>query len=233
MAWRLGLTLGNVRGVPWSERRPRVRWELYSIRKVQATSDVLQHLWKCFMRVSLRGARVMTTTTVWQTIVIRDLLLDVNDGPGVAEKEDATEQGVKRKRAPHTKGPCPHGVKYRSACKVCSACPHGRKRAKCKECGGASICEHGRVRSECKECGGASICEHGRERRRCKECGGSQICEHGRVRSRCKECGGSSICEHGRQRHTCKECGGSQICEHGRRRYRCKECRASKAGTNA
>ena len=73
------------------------------------------------MRVSLRGARVMTTTTVWQTIVIRDLLLDVNDGPGVAEKEDATEQGVKRKRAPHTKGPCPHGVKYRSACKVCAA----------------------------------------------------------------------------------------------------------------
>ena len=78
------------------------------------------------MSASLRGARVMTTTTVWQTIVIRDLLLDVDDEPGVAEKEDATVKGTKRKRAPHTKGPCPHGVKYRSACKVCSACPHGR-----------------------------------------------------------------------------------------------------------
>ena len=97
------------------------------------------------------------TTTVWQTIVIRDLLLDVDVEPGVAEKEDATVKGTKRKRAPHTKGPCPHGVKYRSACKVCSACPHGRKRAKCKECGGSQICEHGRVRSECKECHGSSV----------------------------------------------------------------------------
>ena len=70
--------------------------------------------------------------------------------PGVAEKEDATVKGTKRKRAPHTKGPCEHGVKYRSNCKVCSACPHGRWRAQCKECGGAGICEHGRMRSNAR-----------------------------------------------------------------------------------
>ena len=57
--------------------------------------------------------------------------------------------GAKRKRAPPTKGPCEHGVQYRSRCKVCGACPHGRRRAQCKECGGASICEHGRQRSKC------------------------------------------------------------------------------------
>ena len=139
------------------------------------------------MSVSLRGARVMTTT-VWQTIVIRDLLLDVDVEPGVAEKEDATVKGTKRKRAPHTKGPCEHGVKYRSQCKVCLKCEHGRNRYACKECGGSRFCEHGRQRSRCKECGGASICEHGRIRYQCKECGGSGICEHGRERYSCKEC---------------------------------------------
>ena len=87
-----------------------------------------------------------------------------------ANEEDGVKQGAKRKRAPHTKGPCEHGVKYRSQCKVCSACPHGRRRSQCKECGGASICEHGRVRSMCKECGGGSFCEHGRVRSQCKEC---------------------------------------------------------------
>ena len=39
---------------------------------------------------------------------------------------DAAEQGVKRKRASPTKGPCEHGVKYRSQCKVCRKCEHGR-----------------------------------------------------------------------------------------------------------
>ena len=47
---------------------------------------------------------------------------------------DAAEQGVKRKRASPTKGPCEHGVKYRSQCKVCRKCEHGRKRYECKEC---------------------------------------------------------------------------------------------------
>ena len=68
---------------------------------------------------------------------------------------DVAKSGVKRKRAPPTKGPCEHGVKYRSQCKVCSACPHGRRRYACKECGGSQICEHGRVRSKCKECIGS------------------------------------------------------------------------------
>ena len=91
------------------------------------------------------------------------------------EGEEVTKKGVKRKRAPYTKGPCEHGVKYRSKCKVCSACPHGRKRRYCKDCGGSGICEHGSRRSECKECGGSRICEHGRRRSTCKDCGGPRI----------------------------------------------------------
>ena len=86
------------------------------------------------------------------------------------EDKDATKKGVKRKRAPRTKGPCEHGVKPRSRCKVCCACPHGKWRRFCKECGGAAICQHGRQRSKCKECGGGSICVHARIRSRCKEC---------------------------------------------------------------
>ena len=117
-----------------------------------------------------------------------------------ANEQDGVKQGVKRKRAPTTKGPCEHGMKPRSKCKVCSACPHGRRRRECKECGGSSFCEHGRHRTQCKECGGSQVCQHGRVRTTCKECGGSGICEHGRRRYHCKECGGASICEHGRQR---------------------------------
>ena len=98
-----------------------------------------------------------------------------------ASDGDGANKGVKRKRAPQTKGPCEHGVKYRSKCKVCRKCEHGRIRYNCKDCGGGSICEHGRIRSQCKECGGASICEHGRRRRECKECGGASICEIGRA----------------------------------------------------
>ena len=48
------------------------------------------------------------------------------EGRASEEAEDASNKGTKRKRAPHTKGPCEHGVKYRSQCKVCSACPHGK-----------------------------------------------------------------------------------------------------------
>ena len=95
------------------------------------------------MSASLRGARVMTTT-VWQPIVIRDSSLMSMIEPGVAEKEGATEQGTKRKRAPHTKGPCEHGVKYRSNCKVCSGCPHGRWRSSVQ---GVRWCRDLRARS--------------------------------------------------------------------------------------
>ena len=45
-----------------------------------------------------------------------------------ASDGDGANKGTKRKRAPHTKGPCEHGVKYRSKCKVCRRCPHGRQR---------------------------------------------------------------------------------------------------------
>ena len=154
----------------------------------------------------------MGMTTVWRPRVRIDVP-NVGDAENTdTSKEESTTKGTKkRKRAPHTKGPCEHGVKYRSNCKVCSACPHGRERRKCKECGGSGICEHGRQRSKCKECGGASICEHGRQRSTCKECGGSQICEHGRRRHRCKECGGKGICEHGGQRSKCKECQSARV----------------------
>ena len=134
-------------------------------------------------------------TTVWEPD-LDELLASVAEMEGADDVEadveaddgDGANQGVKRKRAPHTKGPCEHGVKYRSQCKVCGACPHGKRRSLCKECGGSQICEHGRWRSQCKECGGSQICEHDRVRSQCKECGGSQICGHGRRRCTCKEC---------------------------------------------
>ena len=131
-------------------------------------------------------------TTVWRPrvrIPVPEVDDEVEVGVEVPEVVLLTVKGVKRKRAPHTKGPCEHGVKYRSRCKVCSACPHGRQRYQCKECGGASICEHGRVRSHARSAVGCNLrarssalyarvrgayCEHGRERRRCKECGGSE-----------------------------------------------------------
>ena len=111
-----------------------------------------------------------TTTTIWRpgVRVSLDENGEVEDTEG--EEEEIMKKGTKRKRAPHTKGPCEHGVKYRSKCKVCSACPHGKQPSRCKECGGASICQHGRQRSKCKECGGSQICEHGRVRSTCKEC---------------------------------------------------------------
>ena len=112
-------------------------------------------------------------TTVWRPRV-RLEIPNSDDAKGEVDVPEEVNKGMKRKRAPPTKGPCEHGVKYRSQCKVCNACPHGRRRRECKECGGSSICEHGRQRYVCKECDGKGICEHGRERRRCKECGGSR-----------------------------------------------------------
>jgi hypothetical protein len=132
------------------------------------------------------------TTTFWRPD-LKKLRAEAEAEGELLGDVDAAEQGTKRKRGPHTKGPCEHGVKYRSNCKVCSGCPHGRQRYECKECGGKGICEHGRIRRQCKECGGSQICEHGRQRSTCKECGGGAICEHDRIRSTCKECHGSSV----------------------------------------
>ena len=111
-------------------------------------------------------------STIWRPNLSRlyASVAEMEGSESEEEEKDATKKGVKRKRAPPTKGPCEHGVKPRSKCKVCSACPHGKWRRFCKECGGASICQHGRQRSKCKECGGGSICEHDRIRSRCKEC---------------------------------------------------------------
>ena len=167
-------------------------------------------------------------TTVWRPHVRREIP-NSDDAKVEVEVPEEVNKGVKRKRAPPTKGPCEHGVKYRSNCKVCRACPHGRQRANCKECGGTSICEHGRQRTLCKECGGSGICEHGRQRPLCKECGGASICEHGRValsmqgvrwcinlRARsssalsARSAVGHAICEHGRRRSTARSAVGHQ-----------------------
>ena len=113
-------------------------------------------------------------TTVWRPRV-RLEVPNSDDAKGEVDVPEEVNKGVKRKRAPPTKGPCEHGVKYRSNCKVCSACPHGRHRDKCKKGGGASICEHGRRRITCTECGGSQICEHGRRRYRRKECPSARV----------------------------------------------------------
>ena len=180
-------------------------------------------------------------STIWRPNLgrLRASVAEMEGSESEEEEKDATKKGVKRKRAPYTKGPCEHGVKYRSQCKVCSACPHGKRRSKCKECGGSQICVHGRRRSHCKECGGSEICVHGRERskqgvRRGVACTA--------VYAHCKECGGSGPCALSVQgvrrvsnlrarRSRCKECGGGSICVHDRIRSRCKECRAAKART--
>ena len=120
-------------------------------------------------------------STIWRPDLdrLRASIAEMEGSESEQEKEDATKKGVKRKRAPRTKGACEHGVKYRSQCKVCSACPHGKWRSRCKECGGSQVCEHGRRRSLKVRW---AICVHGRQRHRCKECGGASICEHGRER---------------------------------------------------
>ena len=139
-------------------------------------------------------------STIWRPDLdrLRASVAEMEGSESEEEEKDATKKGVKRKRAPPTKGPCEHGVKPRSKCKVCSACPHGKWRRFCKECGGASICQHGRQRSKCKECGGGSICVHGRQRSRCKECGGSGICVHGEPLGARSAVG--ALCEHDRAR---------------------------------
>ena len=111
-------------------------------------------------------------STIWRPNLdrLRAIIAEMEGSESEEEKKDVTKKGVKRKRAPPTKGPCKHGVKPRSRRKVCSACPHGKWRSNCKECGGGSICVHGRRRSTCKECGGSEICVHGRRRYTCKEC---------------------------------------------------------------
>lgn len=129
-------------------------------------------------------------STIWRPDLdrLRASVAEMEGFESEKEEMDTTKKGVKRKRAPRTKGPCEHGVKPRSKCKVCSACPHGKRRNLCKECDGSAICLHGRQRFRCRECGGGAICEHGRQRYTCKECGGKGICEHNRHRSACKQC---------------------------------------------
>ena len=111
-------------------------------------------------------------TTIWRPNLDRlyASVAEMEGSESEEEEKDATKKGVKRKRAPPTKGPCEHGVKPRSRCKVCGACPHGK--AHCKVC---INLRQGRRRSQCGVGGG--FCEHGRERSKSKEAGAS-ICEH-------------------------------------------------------
>ena len=66
-------------------------------------------------------------STIWRPNLgrLRASVAEMEGPQSEEEEKDARKKGVKRKRAPRTKGPCEHGVKYRSKCKVCSACPHG------------------------------------------------------------------------------------------------------------
>ena len=169
--------------------------------------------------------RAGVMTTVWRPHVRREIP-NSDDAKVEVEVPEEVNKGVKRKRAPPTKGPCEHGVKHRSNCKVCSACPHGRQRLTARSAVGHEYASTVVSAVGARSAVGHAICEHGRQRSharsavvhqyastvvsalRCKECGGASICEHGRERSQCKECGGGAICEHGRRRSTCKECGG-------------------------
>jgi len=56
-------------------------------------------------------------TTVWRPrvrIEVPEVDDEVESKAEVPEEELLTKKGVKRKRAPPTKGPCEHGVKWRS-----------------------------------------------------------------------------------------------------------------------
>ena len=199
------------------------------------------------MSVSLRGARVMTTT-VWQPIVIRDLLLDVDDrawsgreggcdGEGHEAEESPSHKGAMRAR-----GEVPlelQGVQRLSARSLAAL---GARSAVVQGSASTVVCAVSVQgvrwgiksastvvqRSQCKECGGAcNLRARIVYALKCKEC---RWCEGHRPRHessaalKCKECGGSQSCEHGRVRSECKECGGASICEHGRQRSKCKEC---------
>ena len=173
-------------------------------------------------------------TTVWRPHVRREIP-NSDDAKVEVEVPEEVNKGVKRKRAPPTKGPCEHGVKYRSKCKVCSACPHGRQRSHARSAAGleyastvvsALTARSAVVHQSASTVVGASVqgVRWGinlRARSSALSVQGVRWCINLRARSsalRCKECGGSGICEHGRQRSQCKECGGGAICEHGRRR---------------
>ena len=53
-------------------------------------------------------------TTVWRPHVRREIP-NIDDAKGEVEVPEEVNKGVKRKRAPPTKGPCEHGVKPRSS----------------------------------------------------------------------------------------------------------------------
>ena len=69
-------------------------------------------------------------STIWRPNLgrLRASVAEMEGSESKEEEKNATKKGVKRKRAPPTKGPCEHRVKPRSKCKVCSACPHGKWR---------------------------------------------------------------------------------------------------------
>ena len=183
-------------------------------------------------------------TTVWRPHVRREIP-NSDDAKVEVEVPEEVNKGVKRKRAPHTKGPCEHGVKYRSKCKVCSACPHGRQRANARSAVGHQSAStvvarsvqgvrwvrNLRARSSAPSMQGVRWCINLRARS-CSALDARSAVVHQSAstvveRSQCKECGGAAICEHGRRRSTARSAVGHQICEHGRRRTVCKECRGA------
>jgi len=93
-------------------------------------------------------------------------------------------------------------------------CFHNKKKALCKECGGASLCEHNKEKRYCKECGGGSFCVHKKRKRDCKECGGISLCIHNTCKRTCGICrNGSAFCIHNKLKKYCKLCDGSRLCK--------------------
>ena len=67
-------------------------------------------------------------STIWRPNLDRlyASVAEMEGSESEEEEKDATKKGVKRKRAPRTKGPCEHGVKYRSNARCAAPVRTGR-----------------------------------------------------------------------------------------------------------
>ena len=78
-------------------------------------------------------------STIWRPNLgrLRASVAEMEGSESEEEEKDATKKGVKRKRAPPTKGPCEHGVKPRSNASCAALVRTGSGASRCKECGGS------------------------------------------------------------------------------------------------
>ena len=168
-------------------------------------------------------------TTIWRPNLDRlyASVAEMEGSESEEEEKDATKKGVKRKRAPPTKGPCEHGVKPRSRCKVCGGCPHGKWRHYCKEVAGHQSASTAAGALSARSAVGAQSASTAVSALSARSAvvhqSASTVVSALSARSAVGTAVGAvqgvrwvwSICKHGRQRNMCKECGGASICEHG------------------